>query len=167
MARKFFFVWAWLFASCCAGSDTHAQTAVGTDGSGFIIMDNGDIYKGGAASASWSLCGSLFSGGGPVSRVIGMGEGVILTATGDYFHIGSAAGRPCFGVFDGHLAPPGGQSFVAIGCYDGYNGCYLYAVTDGGVVYGDAARCGGGWEYAGAFDRLPVLRARMTSVRQG
>lgn len=162
VARKFLFVCAGLL---CLAPGVRAQVAVGTvlteNAAGYpyalVVMDNGDVYwsdlgpSPGSPQLPWGLAYNIFTAGGPASRVIGLGGGVVLTAAGGTYRLGSYA------IFEGIIDHPTGQSFVTIGSNVSKNGRYIYAVTDAGVVY----RCGpSGWENAGTLPIGPTPSTR-------
>src|SRR5262245_41442697 len=133
-------------------------------------MDNGDVYRSdynrdapGSPQGPWVLACNIFSAGGPPSRVVGVGGspakdgGVVLTAVGGTYRLGIGAGQPCYGIFDGIIDHPAGESFVTIGSNQSINGRYIYAVTDQGCVY----RASDHWELAGCLPIGP------TSATQG
>ena len=177
MAKKFFFICAALH---CLAPSVHAQAAVGTvlgeDAPGyphaFVVMDNGDVYRSdyvgarttaGWPQGPWFLACNIFSAGGPPSRVVGLGGGVVLTAAGGTYRLGIAAGMPCYGIFDGVISHPAGDSFVTIGSNESINGCHIYAATDQGCMYRAWTGCGpSGWEFAGCLPFGPTSATQPT-----
>jgi hypothetical protein len=161
MPNKYVFICAGLL---CLAPIVHAQvpagTVLGEDAPGyphaFVVMDNGDVYRSDyvgnvrtGPQTPWFLCCNIFTAGGPPSRVVGVGGGAVLTAAGGTYRLGIAAGVPCYGIFDGVIAHPAGESFVTIGSNESINGGHIYAATDHGCVY----RASSEWEFAGC---LPV-----------
>jgi hypothetical protein len=175
MAKKSFFICAGLL---CLASSAHAQVAAGTvlgeDAAGyphaFVVMDNGDVYRSDyvdnvsrGPQGPWLLACNIFSAGGPPSRVVGLGGGVVLTAAGGTYRLGIAAGRPCYGIFDGVISHPAAESFVTIGSNESINGCHIYAATDHGCVYRAWIGCGpSGWEFAGCLPVGPTSATQAT-----
>ena len=177
MVRKLLFAFT---AVVCLAPAVRAQVAVGTmlgeDAAGyphaFVVMDDGSVYRsdyvGERTTAPWpqgpwSAACNVFAAGGPASRVVGLGGGVVLTAAGGTYRLGIDAGRPCYAIFDGVIAHPMAQSFVAIGSNESINGCNIYAVTDAGEVYRAWIGCGpSGWEYAGSLPVGPTPIQRAT-----
>jgi hypothetical protein len=148
-------------AACGSVSLARAQVAVGTfryDGTAFVVMENGDVYRseianpnmtGGHTQGAWTLLCNIFSAGGPPAPVVGVGGELILTASGGVYRVSTS---PPGAILDEVISHSPGEWFTAFGTQLGIGTslCYVYAVTNAGSVYRGGC---GGWEYAGT---LPV-----------
>lgn len=141
------------------------QTPVGTDQEGsrtFIVLDSGDVYSSDYAGSSdlgypqqpWRLCGRAPLAAG--DRLIGAGAGMVMSAAGQVWEI-----RDCAFLPTDSVTPPSGQQFITFGSRELPNGCHVYAVTSGGVVFRKWVQCGGvGWEPAGSLPIAPTNATR-------
>jgi hypothetical protein len=164
-AHTFVVAWVIVAAACSFATVARAQVAVGTfryDGTAFVAMDNGDVYRsdianpnmtGGHTQGPWTLLCNIFSAGGPAGPVVGVSGESILSASGGIYRVGT---NPPRAIFDEVIEHPPGQSFVAIGTQLGIGTslCFVYAVTNTGAVYRGCG--GGGWEYAGTIPTGPT-----------